>query len=140
LTSNVSPAERVFTLNPDRPSIPIGRASKSVSKGLLGAVDNAWFDSPVMSRDHAEMTIDVEEKVRPSTATLQVQSLCSQKITIQDIGSMHGTYLNGVELPRKTPMAIDDGDILVFGAEVRRGPETFPACKFQVKYQFVPYK
>ncbi|PMD44046.1 hypothetical protein L207DRAFT_508816 [Hyaloscypha variabilis F] len=124
LTSNVSPAERVFTLNPDRPSIPIGRASKSVSKGLLGAVDNAWFDSPVMSRDHAEMTIDVEEK----------------KITIQDIGSMHGTYLNGVELPRKTPMAIDDGDILVFGAEVRRGPETFPACKFQVKYQFVPYK
>ncbi|KAE9377802.1 hypothetical protein N431DRAFT_500562 [Stipitochalara longipes BDJ] len=124
LTSNVSPAERVFTLNPDRPSIPIGRASKSVSKGLLGAIDNAWFDSPVMSRDHAEITIDVEEK----------------NITIQDIGSMHGTYLNGVELPRKTPMPIDDGDVLVFGAEVRRGPETFPACKFQVNYQFVPYK
>jgi hypothetical protein len=53
---------------------------------------------------------------------------------------MHGTYLNGVELPRNAPMAIDDGDVLVFGAEVRRGPEIVPACKFQVNYQFVPYK
>jgi pSer/pThr/pTyr-binding forkhead associated (FHA) protein len=71
---------------------------------------------------------------------LTVKADMSQNITIQDIGSMHGTYLNGVELPRKTPMAIDDGDVLVFGAEVRRGPEIFPACKFQVNYQFVTYK
>jgi hypothetical protein len=53
---------------------------------------------------------------------------------------MHGTYLNDFELPRKSSMVIDDGDFVVFGAEVRRGPETFPACKFQVNYKFEPYK
>jgi pSer/pThr/pTyr-binding forkhead associated (FHA) protein len=73
VTSNVSPAERIITLNPDRPTIPVGRASKSISKGLLGAVDNAWFDSPVMSRDHAEITIDAEEKVCSSKSILDHQ-------------------------------------------------------------------
>jgi hypothetical protein len=53
---------------------------------------------------------------------------------------MHGTYVNDFELPRKSTMVVDDGDIVLFGAEVRRGPETFPACKFQVNYEFVPYK
>jgi hypothetical protein len=53
---------------------------------------------------------------------------------------MHGTYLNDFELPRKSSMVIADGAIVVFGAEVRRGPETFPACKFQVNYTFEPYK
>jgi hypothetical protein len=37
--------------------VPIGRASTSPSKGFLGAMDNAWFDSPVMSRDHAEIFV-----------------------------------------------------------------------------------
>jgi pSer/pThr/pTyr-binding forkhead associated (FHA) protein len=140
LTSNVSPAERVIILNPDRPTIPIGRASKSVSKGLLGAVDNAWFDSPVMSRDHAEITIDAAESVCSSKDLSTSRADVWQNITIQDIGSMHGTYLNGVQVPCKTPVVINDGDVVVFGAEVRRGPETFPACKFEVHYQFVPYK
>ena len=71
---------------------------------------------------------------------LKAKAYISQTVTIQDIGSMHGTYLNGDEVPRKTPMVVDDGDVVVFGAEVRRGPETFPACKFQVNYEFVPYK
>jgi pSer/pThr/pTyr-binding forkhead associated (FHA) protein len=73
LTSNISPAERVITLNPDRPTIPIGRASKSISKGLLGAVDNAWFDSPVMSRDHAEITVNTEDKVCSSLLIIDLQ-------------------------------------------------------------------
>jgi pSer/pThr/pTyr-binding forkhead associated (FHA) protein len=120
--------------------IPIGRASKSVSKGLLGAADNAWFDSPVMSRNHAEIAFDAEERVCSSAEFLTSKADELQNITIQDIGSMHGTYLNGAQLPRETPMPIGDGDIVVFGAEVRRGPETFPACKFQVHYQFVPYR
>ena len=111
-----------------------------MSKGLLGAVDNAWFDSPVMSRNHAQINIDVEGKVCSSTELSNSKADKWQNITIQDIGSMHGTYLNGVELSRTTPIAINDGDVVVFGAEVRRGPETFPACKFQVHYQFVPYK
>jgi hypothetical protein len=48
---------RNLTLTPDSDIIPIGRASKSVNKNILGAVDNAWFDSPVMSREHAKMSL-----------------------------------------------------------------------------------
>lgn len=59
---------------------------------------------------------------------------------IEDIGSMHGTYLNNIALPPKTATAIGDADEVKFGAEVRRGPENFPACRFRFNYEFVPYK
>jgi hypothetical protein len=53
---------------------------------------------------------------------------------------MHGTYVNGSELQRKEPKALNNGDVVVFGAEVRRGVEIFPACAFQVNYEFLPVK
>lgn len=59
---------------------------------------------------------------------------------IEDIGSMHGTYLNNIALPPNTAKAIGDADEVKFGAEVRRGPENFPACRFRFNYEFVPYK
>jgi len=49
--------ERSFTLNPAKTSIEIGRASKTTSKGLAAGKDNAWFDSPIMSRSHAEFNL-----------------------------------------------------------------------------------
>lgn len=124
LHGNVVPAERILLLEPGSPTAPIGRASKSISKGLFSAVDNAWFDSPVMSREHAQLTMNGDDKT----------------ITIQDIGSMHGTYLNNVELPRNVPSTLNNGDIVVFGAEVRRGPETFPACSFRIHFEFTETK
>ncbi|KAH6722284.1 hypothetical protein BKA61DRAFT_568823 [Leptodontidium sp. MPI-SDFR-AT-0119] len=124
LNGDLSIAERSLTLNSKNNSIPVGRASKSVTKGILGAADNAWFDSPVMSRNHATIEFNSEDMT----------------VTIQDIGSMHGTYLNDFELPKDTPTVINDGDVVVFGAEVRRGPEVFPACSFRVNYKPVPYK
>ncbi|KAH8685571.1 hypothetical protein BGZ60DRAFT_395475 [Tricladium varicosporioides] len=124
LSGDVSIAERTIELNPNHLTIPIGRASKSPSKGLLGSPNNAWFNSPVMSRNHAEMCL------HPIT----------NNITIHDIGSMHGTCLNGRKLATKEPTVINNGDELVFGAEVRRGPEVFPACAFRVNIDFIPYK
>lgn len=124
LHGNVVPAERILLLEPGSPTAPIGRASKSISKGLFSAVDNAWFDSPVMSREHAQLTMNGDDKT----------------ITIQDIGSMHGTYLNNIELPRNVPSTLNNGDIVVFGAEVRRGPETFPACSFRINFEFTEKK
>jgi hypothetical protein len=72
VTSGIVPSKRVLKLNPECSSVPIGRASKSVSKGLLSAEDNAWFDNPVMSRDHAELIFKQDDMVsehtsRPST-------------------------------------------------------------------------
>ncbi|KAF4632318.1 hypothetical protein G7Y89_g5809 [Cudoniella acicularis] len=124
LAGDVSIAERTIELNPHHLTIPIGRASKSLSKGILGSANNAWFDSPVMSRNHAEMCLN------PVT----------NAVTIHDIGSMHGTCLNGRKLAADEPAVVVNGDELVFGAEVRRGPEVFPACAFRVSLDFVPYK
>ena len=56
---------RKFTLNPSKSFIEIGRASKTASKGLAAAKDNAWFDSPIMSRSHAELVV-VTDPVRVS--------------------------------------------------------------------------
>lgn len=63
LNGDLSIAERNITLNSENDCIPIGRASKSITKGILGAIDNAWFDSPVMSRNHAEMELNNEDMV-----------------------------------------------------------------------------
>lgn len=89
-----------------------------------------------MSRDHARITMNAENKVGSSKIAGIYCANFLQTITIQDIGSMHGTYLNGVELARHVPSTLNNGDILVFGAEVRRGPETFPACSFRISYEF----
>ena len=57
LNGKHEPSVRILNLNPDRRIIQIGRASKNPGKGLSGASDNAWFDSPVMSRNHAEISL-----------------------------------------------------------------------------------
>ncbi|KAL9593887.1 MAG: hypothetical protein Q9219_007338 [cf. Caloplaca sp. 3 TL-2023] len=40
----------VFTSFKD--PVEIGRASKNPSKGLIAQAGNAWFNSPIMSRQH----------------------------------------------------------------------------------------
>lgn len=62
--------ERRLTFTRNNPMISIGRASKVSSKGFVAAADNAWFDSPVMSRGHAELTVDFN--TTPKVAFLQL--------------------------------------------------------------------
>lgn len=122
--------------------MPVGRASKSVNKGIVGAMDNAWFDSPVMSRNHAELTLNMEDKV--STGIRRVLSISGltrlQSVAVVDIGSMHGTFLNNDMLKQHEPTILNDCDVLVFGAQVTRGTETISACAFKVNLEFVPYR
>lgn len=40
----------------------IGRTSKR-NTSFEAAKNNAWFDSPVMSRDHAHLKLDAEKQV-----------------------------------------------------------------------------
>lgn len=56
------------------------------------------------------------------------------------MGSMHGTTRNGFPVEKNTPTEIRDGDNLIFGAEVRRGLEVFPACSFHIAYQLSNYR
>lgn len=64
LNGNHQPSRRVINLKPKDKPVQIGRASKNSTKGLLGAKDNAWFDSPVMSRNHAQLSLDSMNNVR----------------------------------------------------------------------------
>jgi pSer/pThr/pTyr-binding forkhead associated (FHA) protein len=139
LTPGVYPNERVLKLTSDEQSLPIGRASKSISKGLQSAKDNAWFDSPVMSREHAEITFDSSSTVSAGESMLKDPLTDSQQhVMIRDMQSMHGTRLNGAELDPFENTILNNGDCLLFGAEVRRGSEVFPACCFKVTYEFSP--
>ncbi|KAG9230872.1 hypothetical protein BJ875DRAFT_384188, partial [Amylocarpus encephaloides] len=85
---------------------------------------NTWFDSPVMSRTHAEMVLNTSK---------------NPTVVLRDIGSMHGTRINQTTLARDQDAQINSGDILVFGAEVRRAQEVFPACRFLVNLDFATY-
>ena len=49
--------ERVFSLNLDTKQVDIGRASRNIMKGLTASRNNAWFDSPIMSRQHAKFSL-----------------------------------------------------------------------------------
>lgn len=53
---------------------------------------------------------------------------------IRDVGSMHGTMLNGSKLQKDLPQPLRDGDHVIFGTEVRRGDDTFPGCGFDIFY------
>jgi hypothetical protein len=75
LDSDITPHRRVLKFDEQNLVFPIGRASKSSRKGLVGASDNAWFDNPVMSRNHAELFFDTETRVWFSTMYLPLIGL-----------------------------------------------------------------
>ncbi|KAH8592786.1 SMAD/FHA domain-containing protein [Bisporella sp. PMI_857] len=122
LNGNINISERAIVLSPEN-IIRIGRASKSPNKNLTAAVDNAWFDSPVMSREHAELQFHSQNST----------------VTIRDIGSMHGTFVNSTRLLPHVTNNLSNGDTLVLGIEVKRGSEIFPACSFIFNYELIPY-
>ncbi|PVH93191.1 hypothetical protein DM02DRAFT_733272 [Periconia macrospinosa] len=100
--------ERQLSLFPNKP-FTIGRAStNSMKPNLMTAADNAYIDSPVISRDHAFLTL----------------RLCPPSVQITDSASMHGTMVNGVKLKPHRPRKLNDGDLLQFGADVTRNERT----------------
>jgi hypothetical protein len=80
ITQGIIPSKRVLKLNPECQTVPVGRASKSVSKGLISAEDNAWFDNPVMSRDHAELILKQEDMVSVLMPVLRTHWLISHSL------------------------------------------------------------
>ena len=53
---------------------------------------------------------------------------------------MHGTRINGRLIPKNDPIPLAHDDIISLGAEVRRGLDVYPECRFRVRYDIVPYK
>ena len=110
LTSCKAPADhRRLTLVPGEP-ITIGRASRS-KESLEASSTNALFDCPVVSREHAQL------RAHPWAAT-------GDQVSIVDLGSMHGTRVNGTKLQRGQRMSLRHGNVLQFGEKVTRGEGT----------------
>lgn len=94
--------ERKVRIVPGTPLV-IGRTSKNLDKGLLAGPDNAYFDSPVVSREHAFLDNGPGEDA----------------IFITDF-STHGTMVNGQMLQRSSRHKLHNGDKLRFGTDVVR--------------------
>ncbi|KAF2186275.1 hypothetical protein K469DRAFT_706941 [Zopfia rhizophila CBS 207.26] len=116
-------SERKILLGPNS-TVPIGRSSKSAHKNLQAAPNNAFIDSPVISRDHAELSTNTS---------------CGIPIVyIKDNGSMHGTTLNNVLLPRHRDHQLKNGDTLQFGVNVIRDQDSFIAKKYTFESKPAP--
>lgn len=108
LTSTRDPEDvRHLALPPGTPCL-IGRASKTKGEVHQASRNNALFDRPVVSRQHAELC------GHPWSAK-------ADQVTIVDYGSMHGTKVNNKPLVRGRPMALRNGDVIKFGEKVTRG-------------------
>jgi hypothetical protein len=55
--------KRSFCFTRESRVVHLGRASKTQAKGRVSSRENGLFDSPVMSRDHAELVADIDAKV-----------------------------------------------------------------------------
>ncbi|KAI1270691.1 hypothetical protein F5Y18DRAFT_19658 [Xylariaceae sp. FL1019] len=116
-------AERHIVLSRDHPVVPIGRASKVLAKGFVPAEDNAWFENPVMSRDHARLSAVLDSHASPA-------------VYIEDVKSFHGTFYtpnDGLNQERRLephqPQKLVTGDIVRFGIDIfRHNTGSFPPC------------
>ncbi|KAK6530750.1 hypothetical protein TWF281_007590 [Arthrobotrys megalospora] len=107
---------RSIPITRKEPLVTVGRSSRNKTKNLQPGSDNAYFDSPVMSRLHSWIKCDDEGKV-----------------LISDAGSMHGTFLDDIRLEPKRFVPLETGSQVRFGSSVTRGPDVFPPKAFDVK-------
>lgn len=108
--------ERVILLSPGS-KIHIGRSSRSSKVSPLPATNNAYFDCPVMSREHAVL--------------LSSTARGHHSVSIKDCGSMHGTRVNNIPVEKDQAVTLKNGDILQIGADIYRETDAFLAPKFR---------
>lgn len=73
----------------------------------MPAANNAYIDSPVISREHAVSTINADSG--------------AAYVYITNRHSMHGAYLNGDELGKEVQKLLAPGDKLQSGVDVKSG-------------------
>ncbi|KAL2441979.1 hypothetical protein ABEF95_016984 [Exophiala dermatitidis] len=110
--------ERTITLEAPDWKVKVGRGSLSSADALRPTSKNAWFDSRVMSRNHAVL------RANPYAKT----------ITIEDVGSMHGTHLGGRRLKTNHAESLWPGDIITLGCNVTRGSNCFNALQVEFNW------
>lgn len=104
LINNRSRDHRTLSLLPYQ-TVNVGRSSRSEQKKLSANKNNALFDCPVVSRNHAELRV----------------SGPYQDVTITDRSSLHGTTVNGQRLTPGHNFTLQSGDVIKLGERVTRG-------------------
>lgn len=71
--------------------------------------------------------------------------LCSQRVTIKDAGSLHGTHVNKEMIGKKERRHVRTGDTLTFGTTVDRGVAQYHPYEVDTDLTFgteayVPYR
>ncbi|KIY03310.1 uncharacterized protein Z520_01777 [Fonsecaea multimorphosa CBS 102226] len=110
--------KRTLTLEAPDWEVRIGRGTGSRIEELTPAENNAWFDSRVLSRRHAVL------RANPTT----------KEIHIEDIGSMHGTFVAGKRLNTNQMEPLWPEDTVTLGSDVIRGSSHFSALRFKVNW------
>lgn len=116
---------RNITFKADGGSLQIGRASKTERKQLVPAGDNMWISNPVISREHAVLSVEKDALVE---VCLSDEPLCfyadyAQQLVVflEDYRSSHGTFVNKVDIKTKGKAQLKSGDVVQFGDHVLRG-------------------
>ncbi|KAK8190338.1 hypothetical protein IWZ00DRAFT_59704 [Phyllosticta capitalensis] len=109
--------ERTVRLSADGP-LTIGRASSN--RGVTASSDNTKIENKVISKEHALIRTDS----------------AGENVFLKDLKSMHGTKVDGLEVPRGGEVRVVSGAELQFGVSVVRGSETYKPAMYQMNYQF----
>ncbi|KAK3307996.1 uncharacterized protein B0T15DRAFT_549901 [Chaetomium strumarium] len=94
----------------------------------------------ILTPENAKITIGRASKKLDScfVAALDNAWFDCAKLEIHDVGSLHGTFINGGgRIPRTETRELKDGDMLRFGAPIWRGTEQYVPTTVKVGVQFV---
>lgn len=112
---------RVLNISRSNREVLVGRASKNIDKGLTASKDNAWFDSPIMSRKHAVFTTNSQNRVRPQIVSFLPFTNYTKAVFIQDFKSTHGTFVSGRKLMHYENCRLANWDVITFGVKITAG-------------------
>ncbi|KIW08900.1 hypothetical protein, variant 2 [Verruconis gallopava] len=112
--------KRVISSESSCGPIQIGRASKTERKQLIPAKDNMWISNPVISRNHAVLTIEKSNLFDASC------------VYLEDAGSSHGTFVNNTPIKPRDRRQISSGDLIQFGNKVQRGTDEYDPPVYKV--------
>ncbi|KAK9487619.1 hypothetical protein V1527DRAFT_460060 [Lipomyces starkeyi] len=117
--------QRTITLSTkssDSSYVILGRSSHNVTKKLFPAAENAYFDSPNISRHHATIFIDNSRY---------------RVLKVRDTGSLHGTYRCGERVPRDG-IVLYDQDIINLGTKIIYDGDVIPPQRILVSIKWLP--
>lgn len=113
---------RKLIINETVKQVEVGRASKNAEKCLIAAQDNAWFDCPIMSRQHAKFSAGsnkVCDQLQPLVGVDPYEH--TQRAYLQDNNSTHGTYIGNKRLDAHKDYLINNNEVVSFGVRVTSG-------------------